>query len=563
MNQKEKRRFNIVAIIAIILFCIAMSPVSLQNDTFYTVKIGEHILQNGIDMQDPFSWHEGLAYTYPHWLYDVGMYFIYHIGGWTGIYLSTVILACILGITLYLANCKVSKNNLISFAITLGTMYLLRGFIAARAQLVTFILFTLTILCIEQFLDTKKIRYGLGLIIIPVIIANVHLAVWPFYFVLFLPYIAEYLICVISESNFGKRISIAIYTSKMKMLTKKLQKNNMQQEKVALTREKIERLEKKIEQINQAIFKANEQRKQRRNKPYRLQIEKKPMVKWLIVIMIIAAFTGLLTPLHGTPYTYLMDTMEGNTTKSISEHQPLTLINSKDLLVIIILVLAILMFTDTKIRLRDFFMIGGLLLLTFITRRQMSMFFLIGSFVFVKLIDSIFAKYDPEGCDKTVKLVNTMFGRTLLLLFVLVLSLYFARQQRNETFIDANTYPVDASTYLLENLDISTMRLYNEYNYGSYLLYRGIPVFIDSRADLYAPEFNKKGFEDGIGKDIFSDYINISNINTYYEDKFEYYGITHAIVYKNAKLNIFLSRDDNYKELYRDDHFVIYERIVK
>ena len=37
-------------------------------------------------------------------------------------------------------------------------------------------------------------------------------------------------------------------------------------------------------------------------------------------------------------------------------------------------------------------------------------------------------------------------------------------------------------------------------------------MFIDSRADLYAPEFNKKGFPDGEGKDIFSDYINISSI---------------------------------------------------
>lgn len=34
------------------------------------------------------------------------------------------------------------------------------------------------------------------------------------------------------------------------------------------------------------------------------------------------------------------------------------------------------------------------------------------------------------------------------------------------------------------------MKIYNEYNYGSYLLFRGIPVFVDSRADLYTPQFN-------------------------------------------------------------------------
>ena len=112
---------------------------------------------------------------------------------------------------------------------------------------------------------------------------------------------------------------------------------------------------------------------------------------------------------------------------------------------------------------------------------------------------------------------------------------------------------------MLENLDVDNIKIYNEYNYGSYLLYRGIPVFIDSRADLYTPEFNKNDEQDE-GRDIFSDYINISTIGTYYETKFTQYEITHVIVVNNAKLNMFLSRNDEYKKLYKDDHFTIYER---
>ena len=64
--DKNSIRFTIMAVILIAIFCFAISPVTLQNDTFYTIKIGEHILQNGIDMKDPFSWHENLQYTYPH-----------------------------------------------------------------------------------------------------------------------------------------------------------------------------------------------------------------------------------------------------------------------------------------------------------------------------------------------------------------------------------------------------------------------------------------------------------------------------------------------------------------
>ena len=82
MDNKIIIKFNIMALILIAIFAICITPVSLQNDTFYTIKIGEYIVENGITMQDPFSWHEGLPYTYPHWAYDVVTYFIYRAGGY-------------------------------------------------------------------------------------------------------------------------------------------------------------------------------------------------------------------------------------------------------------------------------------------------------------------------------------------------------------------------------------------------------------------------------------------------------------------------------------------------
>ena len=191
MEKEQKKiniKFNILAIISIIIFSFALSPITLQNDTYYTIKIGELILENGIDMKDHFSWHEDLPYTYPHWAYDVGMYLIYEGGNKVGqtlkdidfvkeerkkqeeinkleentdvneiletgyetgevvqenafvaaiaktinnadfgmlfIYLSTVIFASILGVLIYNIGRKLTKNNLVSFIITLGVMYL-------------------------------------------------------------------------------------------------------------------------------------------------------------------------------------------------------------------------------------------------------------------------------------------------------------------------------------------------------------------------------------------------------------------------------------------------------
>ena len=558
MDKKTKIKFNVLAIFVIVLFCFALTPKTLQNDTYYTIAIGEHIMENGIDMQDPFSWHEDLPYTYPHWLYDVGTYLVFEageaigIGGFTAIYIATVILAITLGIVVYYAMNKICKNQLVSFFITLGVMYLLKSFICARAQLVTYILFVLTILFIEQFIETKKKRYIVYLIIIPIIIANVHCAVWPFYFILYLPYIAEYIIAMLTSSNLYYKIAIKSNKHKVKKLTLK----NKDQEKIDAITQKIETLQKESEE-----FEAKQRR--RREQPYKIILKKEKCVKYLILVMIICIFTGLLTPLGDTPYTYLPKTMQGNTMENISEHLPLTLIDDVKTMVVIVLFLLILIFTDTKIKLRDLFMIAGLVLMAFMSRRQVSMFVLIGGFVFAKLLVALIDKYDKGGAEQAVNAITTIWGKIITILLAILVAFTLYRGKINNPIVSTSSYPVKACDYILENIDVENMRIFNEYNYGSYLLYRGIPVFIDSRADLYTPEFNRTKNEEGEyeGRDIFTDYINTTNIARYYENTFKEYDITHVLVRKNTKLNMLLSRDkEHYKELYSDDNFIFYER---
>ena len=537
--KTNKIKFNILAIFAIIIFSIALTPVTFQNDTYYTIAIGKDIVETGtIDMKDHFSWHEDLEYTYPHWLYDVGTYLVYQlgenigIGGFTAIYILTVILSITLGLVIYMACVKISKHHITSFLITMGIMYLLKNFITARAQLVTFILFALTVLFIEEFIASKKKRYAIGLIIISILIANLHVAVWPFYFVLYLPYVAQYMIALISTSKLGYKINKKIKENRLKSL----EKAKLNKKEIKDLDEKIEKIKNKIIEIEKSHDKSEKSAEKRRNNPYKIVIEKQDAVKWLILIMVICAFTGLLTPLGDTPYTYLSKTMEGNTMDNISEHQPLTLINNMEMIICIILVLGLITFTDTKIKLCDLFMLGGLLYLSFMSRRQVSMFDIIGGIIFARIVASFFDKYDAGGEEKLLKSINTIYGKAITILVVILISFNILKPKLDDKFVDENTYPVKASDYIIENVDLSTMKIYNEYNYGSYLLFRGIPVFVDSRADLYTPQFNGEKNDDGKyeGKDIFSDYINTSNIGVYYENKFEEYDITHVLIRKNS-----------------------------
>ncbi len=552
-NSKEKQskikastKFTIMAVILIAIFCFALTPVTLQNDTYYTIKIGEHIVNNGIDMQDPFSWHENLPYTYPHWLYDLITYLIYNLFGMTGIYVTTCILSIILGISVYVVNRKLCKNQLFSFLITIGVMYLISGYIAARAQLVTFILFIWTIYFIEKFLETKKKRYAVGLIVIPILIANMHSAVFPFYFVLYLPYIAEYIIACISEVIIYRKIKLNLIKLKIKILSR-----------ITENEEKINELKEKLRKIEEKIDKIKIKRTKELKNPYKIKLVKKDAVKWLILIFIICLFTGLLTPIGDTPYTYLFKTMQGNTTQNINEHLPMTLSSETEVICTLILFLSIMIFTKTKIRLCDLFMLGGLCYLMLMSRRQITMFALMCSPILNRMLVELAKIYTKENIEQVVEKLTKVFAIIVISVIMLGLSYYEGKDKLDDTYIDETAYPVQACDYILENIDLKTARFYNEYNYGSYMIFRGIPVFIDSRADLYSPEFNNTI------DDIFMDFINTSNIGTFYEDTFEKYNITHVITYKNSKTNMIITdtKDPKYKELYSDEYFVIYERL--
>lgn len=547
-EQKLKNKFNIIAILCIILFCASIAPKVLQNDTFYTIKVGEYIYQNGIAnlTTDLYSWHD-LPYTYPHWLYDLSMYLIYNQFGQLGIYISTMLFSALLGIGIYALACKKSKNSIIAFFITLGAIFLTKSFLAARAQLITFILFVFEVYCIESFLEAHKKRYVVFLIIIPLLIANLHCAVFPFYFILFLPYLGEYLFLMIEDWDLDNRLIHCFY---------KIIKTIFKKEELK------EKIEKKIEQNKFDLSERKRKRNIMRENPYKIRVEKNKYIWLLLAIMIIAAFTGFLNPAGDGAYTYLYKTLQGNTTASINEHLPVILAENQEFAITLVMFLAILIFTDTKIRLSDLFMLAGLTYLSIKSRRQVSMFAIFCGPILAKLIADMFAKYDRNTYKKALKFFTEWFGAIVIICSFIIISTKQVKPKLTEDYIDENSYPVVASDWMLANLDVKNIKLYNEYNYGSYLLFRDIPVFIDSRCDLYSPEFNEDKENKVEGRDIFSDALNIASIAVDYNIKFKEYGVTHVITYSNAKLAMLMEEDSGYKLLYNEGNFKIFERLV-
>ena len=496
MNEKKR---NYIFLLWISIFAIGIVKKTLQNDTFYTIKIGELIFKNGIDMLDHFSYHV-LPYTYPHWLYDCFIYVIYKFSGFTGIYISSIILFILLLMIVFKVNKKVSENNIMAIFATFICALSIGGFITARAQLVSFILFALEIYFIEMFLKNGKKRNLLGLLLISLILCNVHVAVWPFYYILYLPYLAEY--------------AVAFVCGKIKLK----QENKF------------------IKYVKSHIV-----------------VEQNSNVKYLVITMLLSLFTGLITPIGDTPYTYLIKTMAGNSQKYISEHQMISWKDSPFPIIIAGESLFLVFFSKAKIR--DVFMICGLLLMNIYSIRHMAFLALIGTICFARIFHMFFTNFDLKITDKIDVFLSKKWVIVSSFLLVIIFSGTMLYVHHKTDYVDKEAYPVEAVKYIKKNIDIQQMRIFNEYNFGSYLILNDIPVFIDSRADLYTKQFS------GLEYDIFDDYEVIANN---YQEMFEFYNITHVLTYKEYPLLMNrLSYDSNYKILYEDEYFILFEKIGK
>ena len=551
-NKKLTRyKFHVVIAILLIIYCISMAPKGLQNDTFYTIKVGEYIAQNGIGnlTTDPFSWHE-LPYTFPHWLYDLSIFGIYSLGGMTGIYISTIILTCILGLSIYFTSNKISKNAPVSALITFIAMYLLQPYLAARAQLVTFSLMVLTIYLIEKFLENAKKRYAVGLVALSLLIVNLHMAVWPFFFVLFIPYFFEYV------------VSLNIFTFdlilKAKILWQRYRAKEGCEKRIAELKEKIEQNKQKRAEIQK--------------NPYKIRVTRNDNIKKLFWVVVICACMGIFTPTGlTTPYTYLYKTMSGNTMQVINEHLPLDLASNQDFVAFFVMFIVVLTFIDIKIDLKHLCYYLGILYLALNARRQVSMFLVICTPILAKLIGEIFEKYAPKLQEDLIKIITNFYGKVIFATIVIIISIQEFKPKINEQYYTNQDYPIYAAEWIKENLDYKNIKLFNEYNYGSYLIYEGIPVMIDSRCDLYTPQYNTKTGNPVDGQDIFMDVQNVATGDAKYNEVFDQYRITHVITYSDSSLNKKLKSDSDYKKIYpttleqkmQDDRFVIYEKIEK
>jgi hypothetical protein len=486
--MKNKILFCILSVI-IIIFTISIVPKKFQNDTFFSIALGEEILQNGISTEEELVWHEGLQFVNPRWLFDLIVAVIYNIFDFCGIYIFVIIISCIITLLYnYILN-KITQKPILSFIFTIITTMYLTSMFAARGQIISFTLFLLEFYSIEELLKTNKKRYFFILGIIPFILVNTHASVYPMYFLLYIPYIAEFIL------------------SKLKL-------------------------------------KSDENSK--------IIIEKRKISK-LLILAIIGILAGFCSAVPGLEaHTYMFKTLGDIEALFIAEMQKTHIFYSIYFTVMLFIVIGIIAFTKTKVRVTDCFFIVGFSFISLQAIRGLYYFYIISSICCIRIINDFLNSYEfnLEFISKTKR--NIILASICLIVVLQSIS-QFAQNLSNR-YAEYEDYPIDAATYILNNIDISKMKLYNGFDIGSYLEFRGIPAFMDSRAELYTEQFNSN-------TTILNDFVSVTYGSESYHEIFDKYGITHALLENDDIIYKYIGYDEDWKLIYKDTTFSIYERI--
>ena len=487
--MKNKKLYIVFSMLLIVIILMTVTK-EMQNDTFFTIATGEHILQEGYDNVDHLTWHENLGFYKLRWAFDVAIAFIYNTFGFAGIYAFVVIIASLTVLSLFNILLKQKNNIVLSFIATVISMLLMTSnwSFTARGQIISYLLLLLEIYFIEKMISTKQKRYYIIFLVISALIVNFHASVWYMTIILVLPYLAE-------------------------AIMHKIMKNkNLEKSKIIL------------EPIS---------------------------IKMLIIAILCLVLGSFISPIGTYTYTYMFKVIGGISSTFISELQQTDIISSIGMILGLIVIDILMLATKSKMKLSDILLFFGLYFMAILARRNQAFLYLIGTIPVVRLITNFFETYDTENI---LEKLNNFFSKNWVLgctTIVIVIGLSSNMVTRiREKYVNEKKYPVEAVNFIKENLDYINLRIYNSFNYGSYLELSGIPAFVDSRSEIFTEEFNNVT--------ILKDWLETSRGNVNYNDTFAKYEIVYAIVEDKEIINTYISADENYEKVFDDETFSIY-----
>ena len=255
--------------------------------------------------------------------------------------------------------------------------------------------------------------------------------------------------------------------------------------------------------------------------------QKKYDLKPIILIMIIMLLTGLINP-YGIKNILYVFTSYGQKilNETIIELVPLSFSSSYDKIIIFIIFLTYFLYFKCKnVPIRYYLLLFGTTYLAFDCSRSIALF----------IIGSLF----PLSYLYKDKIPNIDIERFIPLILKNIIVISFLIVTISSTiFIKRDFYPESREPidYLVKNYNTENIKLYINFNDGSYAVYKEIKVNIDPRAEVYLKKNNHKS-------DIYDEYTKLGNNEIDYKDYINKYKFTHILVNEDDPMYNKLKKD--------------------
>ncbi|MCA9935483.1 MAG: hypothetical protein KC415_16220, partial [Anaerolineales bacterium] len=461
---------------------------TLDPDMWWHLRTGETILQHGIPQQDVFSFTvSDHAWVTHEWLSQVVMWLVYRTSGLPGLIL---VFALLITLTFWLVYRVCAARPYLAAFITLLAAIASAIVWGARPQIFNLLLTAVFIHIVERVRAGELTPRWLWLLPpLTALWANLH---------------SGYLLGV---------VLLAIYT-------------------VAFSIEQLA-VSKKLFSIQHSAFTIH----------YSL----------FIIITILSFLAAALNPNGVKLWLYPFETLTSPAMQVFIQEWHSPDFHAKIFypfgLMVALGVLSLIL-SRQRPSLSDLLLFGGTAAAGLISARNIPLFAIIAAPIFarhaaqVEIGDWRLEIDDQPNRQSPISKFNAIFNTVLLALAVLGVALYaVVKIDGNEEAI-AQRYPLTAVDYL-QSSGLAEGRGYNSYNWGGYLIWRGLPVFIDGRADVY-------------GDDFMVYYRRTMDLRENWRDPLRDYDVDYIIMERGSDLFTLLDASGEWREVYADDVARIY-----
>ena len=130
-----------------------------DSDTYWIIKTGEYICNNGIPTKDFLTFHTDMDLVVQQWLSDIIYYKLYSLMGFFGPMLLVLIMYCVF-IVLFKKLClQISNKPIVASFATFAAALAMGDFFVTRPQIFTYSLILIELICLEKFVKSNNWKH--------------------------------------------------------------------------------------------------------------------------------------------------------------------------------------------------------------------------------------------------------------------------------------------------------------------------------------------------------------------------------------------------------------------